>query len=405
MKDVTVVDARMGRGKSSAAIRYMRENHGKKRFLYITPYLDEVDRICEKCDFDQPGGTRRTKSAELKAKLHAGHNISATHALFYLMDDDALRLVREKHYSLVIDENIQVVSSMNVTSKDFDIIMSSLARKDESGFVRWLDDGYSGSFDTYKTLAQCGSLFCSSKSFVSVLNPDLLRSFDEVFMLTYMFDGQYQKAYLDYYEIPYKVVGVESDDRGYKFSDRPDNPPPIDMRSLIHLEDSTKLNSIGETKTSLSKAWYDKRSYSSPEIKNIRNALRVFFLKNPIGSKDTRIWTCYKDSADKVIERKTKRYKNNFLQMGARATNEYRDRYDVAYLVNRFVDPRIANFFSKKGMAIDRDVFALSEMLQWIWRSAIRDNKPINLYVPSSRMRGMLIDWMDKVSSGGSFHE
>ena len=117
------------------------------------------------------------------------------------------------------------------------------------------------------------------------------------------------------------------------------------------------------------------------------------------------IWTCYKDSAYKVIERKTNRYKNNFLQMGARATNEYRDRYDVAYLVNRFVDPRIANFFSKKGIVIDRDLFALSEMLQWIWRSAIRDNRPINLYVPSSRMRGMLIDWMDKVSSGGSVHE
>ena len=44
---ITVVDARMGRGKSSAAIRYMNENKGKRRFLYITPFLDEVGRICE----------------------------------------------------------------------------------------------------------------------------------------------------------------------------------------------------------------------------------------------------------------------------------------------------------------------------------------------------------------------
>ena len=40
MNTVTVVDARMGRGKSSAAIRYMNRYKGTKKFLYITPYLN-----------------------------------------------------------------------------------------------------------------------------------------------------------------------------------------------------------------------------------------------------------------------------------------------------------------------------------------------------------------------------
>lgn len=48
MNTITVVDARMGRGKSSAAIRYMNRYKDSKRFLYITPYLDEVGRICER---------------------------------------------------------------------------------------------------------------------------------------------------------------------------------------------------------------------------------------------------------------------------------------------------------------------------------------------------------------------
>ncbi len=42
MNTITVVDARMGRGKSSAAIRYMNRYKDSKGFLYITPYLDEV---------------------------------------------------------------------------------------------------------------------------------------------------------------------------------------------------------------------------------------------------------------------------------------------------------------------------------------------------------------------------
>ena len=75
MKPITVVDARMGRGKSSAAIRYMNAHKGTKRFLYITPYLNEVDRICERCDFDQSESDYQSKSAELKVHMRNGNNI------------------------------------------------------------------------------------------------------------------------------------------------------------------------------------------------------------------------------------------------------------------------------------------------------------------------------------------
>ena len=133
MNEITIVDARMGRGKSSAAIRYMNEHKRDKRFLYITPYLDEVARICEQCDFDQPDSDTRTKSAELKKYLHQGKNVSATHSLFYLMDKDALDLVREMHYSLIVDESVQVIERLNVTSKDTKIVTNTLAEEDENG--------------------------------------------------------------------------------------------------------------------------------------------------------------------------------------------------------------------------------------------------------------------------------
>ncbi|MEG2695893.1 MAG: hypothetical protein RR966_15745, partial [Acinetobacter sp.] len=41
------------------------------------------------------------------------------------------------------------------------------------------------------------------------------------------------------------------------------------------------------------------------------------------------------------------------------------------------------------------DIFALSEMVQWVWRSAIREGNPINIYVPSSRMRDLLERWLE----------
>ena len=38
-------------------------------------------------------------------------------------------------------------------------------------------------------------------------------------------------------------------------------------------------------------------------------------------------------------------------------------------------------------------------MIQWIWRSAIRDGGEVYLYIPSSRMRMLLINWIDEISN------
>lgn len=401
MNTITVVDARMGRGKSSAAIRYMNRYKGAKRFLYITPYLNEVDRICEQCDFDQSDSDYMSKSAELKTHIRHGKNVAATHSLFYLMDEEALELVRANHYSLIIDESIQVIERLNVTDKDFALIISQLADVGENGVVRWKDKEYDGRFCDYKELADAGSLRMIDSALLNVMNPDMLRSFDEVFMLTYLFDGQYQKAYLDFFGFDYRIIGVELDEDGYRFSNAPDLPPPLDYRNLIHIVETPAMNKVGDGKFALSKNWFTRRGYDHPDIRALRNNLKKFFQGVPGGNHDSRLWTSFKDARDKLTDRRTGRFRNNFLQVSARATNEFRNRTDIAYMANRFVDPNLFKFFSERDIEINSDHFALSEMLQWIWRSAIRDNKPINLYIPSSRMRELLIDWMNNTSEGG----
>ena len=52
------------------------------------------------------------------------------------------------------------------------------------------------------------------------------------------------------------------------------------------------------------------------------------------------------------------------------------------------------NFFIKRGTNIDQDRYALSEMIQWIFRSAIRKGKPIDIYIPSQRMRELFKKWL-----------
>ena len=255
MNEITVVDARMGRGKSSAAIRYMNRHKSTKRFLYITPYLNEVSRICDSCDFDQPDSDHMSKSADLKLRLRMGRNVAATHSLFYLMDKEAVQLIQQKGYCLIIDESIQVVERLNVTQKDFELIVTQLAEVDDNGMVHWKDPEYDGRFSDYKDMANTGSLLQRDSALLNILNPDLLRAFDEVFMLTYLFDGQYQKAYLEFFGFPYKVVGVKHDSNGFYFSDEPDEPPPLDYTKLINIVDDQKMNAVGNGAYALSKSF------------------------------------------------------------------------------------------------------------------------------------------------------
>ena len=82
-----------------------------------------------------------------------------------------------------------------------------------------------------------------------------------------------------------------------------------------------------------------------------------------------------------------------------RATNKYRMRTAVAYPINIFPHVSVKAFFAARGITVDDDKYALSEMLQFIWRSAVRDGKPVDVYVPSSRMRGLLKEYLE---GGGS---
>ena len=114
--------------------------------------------------------------------------------------------------------------------------------EEENGRLHWIDPDYEGRFNDYKELADNGNLFRLDSALLKITNPDIFDVFEEVIMLTYLFDGQTQKAYLDYFRIPYRVVGVELDESGYRFSDGPDSPPPIDLRGLIHIVDRKKIN-------------------------------------------------------------------------------------------------------------------------------------------------------------------
>ena len=103
------------------------------------------------------------------------------------------------------------------------------------------------------------------------------------------------------------------------------------------------------------------------------------------------MWTTFKDYKHKL---KGKGYSNQFVSCNCRSTNEYIDCYNLAYCVNIYLHPAVTQFFRQRNIQIDEDLYALSEMIQWIWRSRIRKGENINIYIPSIRMRNLLNAWL-----------
>lgn len=409
MRRIKVIDARMGRGKSSAAIQFMNARKGGQCFLYITPYLSEVERVCNSCGFDEPDCDFASKSNQLKRLMKQKANIASTHTLFLIMDAEALELARENGYSIIIDESLPVITSVKLSSGDKELLFSHLLSCGEDGKVEWSGDEYTGRFDDIKEILNTDNLYFCSNNLYKLMAPERFLFFDEVIVMTYLFGGQVLKAYFDYYNFTYTIVGVIRDEYGFHFSDKPDSPPPTDYSKLIHIfgtgesSKDERVNNIGDSRTALSKSWFQvRKSKTNHDMKVLLKNLNAFFARFTRSEAKLRLWTTFKDYQG-LLHGDNSRYKASFLALNARATNAYRSTNCVAYLVNRFIDPNVKNFFASKDISVDQDLFALSEMLQFVWRSAIRDGKEINLYIPSKRMRELLVKWMEMVASDNEF--
>jgi hypothetical protein len=127
----------------------------------------------------------------------------------------------------------------------------------------------------------------------------------------------------------------------------------------------------------------------------LKNSTSNFFKNYTKTKSNENLWTTFKNYQNLLCG---KGYAKGFLSSNTRATNEYRNRIAVAYLVNKFFNPYIKNFFVQQGVKVDEDAFAISEMLQFIWRSAIREENEIWVYIPSRRMRNLLEKWIDDTS-------
>lgn len=402
--DIKIVDSIMGSGKTHAAINYINHSVGE-RFIVITPYLSEVERYkecCKKRDFVEPTIKNKygTKIEGFKKLLNQRRNIVTTHSLFQNFTDEIIDICRANNYTLIMDESIEVISEHYITPSDITVLKKYYVNIDENtNMLKWKEEksDYFGVFSKEKKLCSLNSLFYYNEYKTLCLFPSkVFDAFRKIFILTFMFDCQFQKYYFDFLNIPYTYITVKGDSlNNYSFSQEESTNAFIkehNYKNLIHIINHEKLNSIGDRETGLSKMWFKRNENNSSAMRILKNNISNYYKNIRKTKTSNNIWTTFKDYETLL---KGKGYAKGYAPLNARATNDFQDRTSIAYIANRYVNPNIKNFFSQQGITIDEDKYALSEMLQFIWRSAIRNGEEVWVYVPSIRMRRLLEEWVN----------
>lgn len=404
-----IIDAIMGTGKTSAIINYINE-HPEQLYVYITPYLSEAHRIkqlCPKARFVEP--SNKIKQFNFKKLQHTAslleqrRNIASTHQAFKSYTPEMLQMIREAGYTLFIDENVDVFELMDVAPDDVQAAIDAGYVFVEDGVCKRTDKQYNGNlfnemFNLFSTRKVSKITDQRNNAFFYwTIPPDLLTAFKDVYICTYMFEGQSLHHMLKMYDIPYERIGIEQTEQGgYRFSKYPGYVPKYtkELKQKIHILESEKMNGIGDNYYALSMNWFNNSDPGTVESlrKNIANYYKHIY---PDGGSGKRMWGSFNSASNAL---KGKGYSKSFLTFNARATNEYRGRDCLVYVVNIFQNVVEKTFYEQHGIKIDDDLYALSIMVQWIWRSAIREGKEINIYLPSRRMRTLLTNWIDSLT-------
>jgi len=420
---IRVLDSIMGSGKSSLIIQEIQEAGPDEKIIYIAPFRKEVQRVVSACPgFIAPERKERegleesnaTKSNHLKNLLQAGKNIAATHALFQLIDDEALNLLSVQEYRLYLDEVPEICKEKKVKDTkisslfDKEILVEGKVDHFPRGTITWAKAGPEtglGAYFDIQALAAAGRLAVLNKDYAMLwmFNPTAFDMLDNITVATYVFEGQPMNAYLKLYGIPYRKQSIIRKNGKYRAVDYDpalDSDRIREARKLINIY-SGKLNDKWKTVARdddekgqpFSKTWYQ----SNPRLRSTIKADLSNYFKNVVkGKASESMWSCFKKDKKVLSAPKNRHSLKNWVQCHERATNEYRDRKNLAYMVNVFMPPVISRLFWVKEIEVEHERFGLHVLIQWIWRSAIREGKPINLYLPSDRMRGILNKWFDQ---------
>ena len=402
-KVVEIVDSCMGSSKSTNALKYM-DNNPHQRYIYVSPLLTEIDidgrvpNSLNNIEIFSPTDESGTKGEHLLELIKQGCNVCCSHSLYSSLTDKHFNQIAVGNYVVLIDEEINVIGGFdNYSDSDIQWLIEKgdVSISEQDGMVSWVGDKskITKEHKYYEFLKCCesGVLYSSKRSSTMMVTQLPIRLFEcakRVIILTYLFKDNILDSFLRL--------------KGFEVKDCKDIVP-----NIVNKEDFKKLlNIIPPSKKmlnhKLNATWWSEAN--GEMIKEVKNFTETSCKKLGVKGDDV-LWTVPKERAVKMNNRgkilfKPRNYtvdsKGNscYLASSIRATNDYAHKTTMVHLINRYPLVCVSAYLQDYDCKMDANVFALSEMLQWLWRGCIRKGEPMNVVIGSERMYWLFMNWL-----------
>lgn len=419
----------MGKGKTTALInianskKYSKEE-GDRRLLIVVPRISEINRILNSTTCKEPLDGH--KADDLKRLIEQNENICTSHALFNKLDSETIKLIKNSKFPYDLYHDEQPILSCGVIGgdreSDFDNpLMNKIGQDDIVTLFKMeylkqtenkivvVNPNYTpykkGVFNALYQHMKTHTLYAYGtnkiddnypNAFISFTSIDLFNAFDNVWILSYLIKNSIVDNYLalnkvDENCIVYYHVDNEQFVKGY-LKEYPKNLSRLHLAHERYNQDEYKLT----------KSEYAK--YTDYDFDRISKNVFNFLRSGTHLGKNVKL-TDYIFSTFSGYEKKlTKGYKGfskkSFVACNVKGVNDFQDSTIAIYLCDRFFNPITLNFLNSiEGIVFDEKLFALSEVVQFIWRTKIRvqdDDTPIDVLIPCKRLRNIFLDWYNE---------
>ena len=405
---LAIVDYPCGLGKTNALLSILKARPDLL-VLVVVQTLSEVDRIISSVPKGRiyapegPGSLHRTKGEQLEPLVRAGRSIVITHNLYERAGILAYQGAFSS-YQVIIDEvpNAVSVSDLELDAVSFNefYVGPGYCRIEQGGLVSITNKGEEEEARLKTALDErlisnmrSGRLYYDGKKhFIQTIPTSLFTHADSVTVLTFLSEGSLFLKFLEKHQIDYRVLRSRKCNQEFQQRAR--------ENLKIHRMPSLDKVSFGYSKQTSYKP-------KSKEVGSIRNALKNLKQRDLVGvDLKNLIITCakqnwfhrsgssYNEAKPSLFSIDSRMFKGaNWLPNPTRGTNDYLHCTHAIYLYEQHANPILLNWLNANDAQFKSD-YALAEMVQWLWRSRVRRNEPVDVYMPSKKMRGVIEKWV-----------
>jgi len=456
---IAVLDSMPGSGKTTAITDYLRDtelNHVIFVSPFKTEVEQKLPkRKLKGLHYIHPRSGKGGKVSHLKELMTMGdtssgnrlHRITCTHSAFTRLTSESFDQLG--HYTLVIDETLDVIKQLDDVRlySEYMLMSRGTVKQDTKRYQfnepTWFDglhkkdvDGFvangSGNKDSMFKLCQMAAQnqlyqYCESNWF-QMLPIELLTRAKNVIVMTHGFENSFMHCWLKLHSVQHHRI--DNDKLGLKSESKLKQ----ELKSnLTFVEPPKKLKDLADSRNfeSFTKSHWDLL-VNSKKIEDYKASLNHIVKEKLCADTSDIFWTCpkgHRETVEKLVpklrgkitlqkslevadvnedfieddalaekdEQKGTTH-SSWLPCNIKARNDFGHITNCLYAFSLNPPPSVLSLLVKtSGIKANKinATFKLNNLLQFIYRGSIRQDKPMNLCIIPADTRALLDDFLN----------